>query len=338
VSARSPATPKAGPLLNIRHRKKIWTGLVLLAIAIGSVLLLKPPADDPAAPVMVQDVSGPDFSFHADEVQAPLSGWRRAMRRAQQLFSSVAGSGDADDSEDAAGSGADMQLTSETGVEDRQRLLINARVREMVPINIALYDADGAPLREHEIQVSSALHNPLTLSAPRSDVDGETDLQVYAEHAGRDRIVISAAGQTRVVLLQILPAPESGALSALGIREQDLTPWDVLMEGKSGDASAPASPAFSASLTKLAGQRIKVAGFMLPLETAAKQAHFLLSASPPSCFFHAVPGSTTVIEVHSSEAVASTADPMVVDGVLELVRDDPTGILYRLNDARAITQ
>jgi hypothetical protein len=322
------------PLKNIA--RKIGVAAVLLALIGGGLLLLRN-GDDPAAPVMVQNVSGPDFSFHGDEVQAPVAGWHRWMRAAQRLFASIAG-GDVDDNDAGSGNETDLQLSSETGVEDHSRLLINARVREMVPINIALYDGDGAPLTERDIHASSAQHNPLTLSAPRSDVDGEADLQIYAAHAGRDRIVISAGGQTRVVLLQVLPAPESGALAALGIREEDLTPWDVLMDGKSGAPAAGSSPAFSPSLTKLAGQRIKVAGFMLPLETAAKQAHFLLSASPPSCFFHAVPGSTTVIEVRATQAVASTADPMVVDGVLELVTNDPTGILYRLDDAQAITQ
>ncbi|MDB5970936.1 MAG: hypothetical protein JWQ90_3386 [Hydrocarboniphaga sp.] len=312
--------------------------MLALAAVLSLMVLLRAPADDPAAPVMVQDTSGPDFSFHGDEVQAPVGGWRRWMRRAQKIFSQLAGA-DGDEVDGGAGSDTDMQLTSETGIEDHSRLLINARVREMVPINVALYNGDGEPMAGHEVHVSSSQKNPLTLSAARSDVDGETDVQVYAEHAGRDRIAISAAGQTRVVLLQVLPAADSGALAALGIREQDLTPWDVLMDGKDGaQPAAGTTPAFSPSLTRLAGQRIKVAGFMLPLETAARQGHFLLSASPPSCFFHAVPGSTTVIEVHSTQAVASTADPMVVDGVLELVTDDPTGILYRLNDAQAITQ
>jgi len=68
-------------------------------------------------------------------------------------------------------------------------------------------------------------------------------------------------------------------------------------------------PRFSPTLAALDQKEVKVQGFMLPLDVGEKHAFFILSAVPPTCSF-CMPG-----------------------GKLSVLKDDPTGIFYRLTDA-----
>jgi hypothetical protein len=94
-------------------------------------------------------------------------------------------------------------------------------------------------------------------------------------------------------------------------------------------------PVFPAQVKALAGKRIKVAGWMMPLEAGAKQKRFVLLGYPPGCPFHFHAAPNQFIEV-----VAETPFPtnetkvFVVSGVLELTGYDESGIFYRLRAAR----
>lgn len=73
----------------------------------------------------------------------------------------------------------------------------------------------------------------------------------------------------------------------------------------------------------------------MPLTPDPRQAEFLLSASPPNCFFHPPGDPTTLILVETDPRtpVPSTQDPLVVEGVLELVRESEYALVYRLREA-----
>jgi hypothetical protein len=84
----------------------------------------------------------------------------------------------------------------------------------------------------------------------------------------------------------------------------------------------------------LAGKRVRVAGFMMPLENAAKQSHFVLLAYPPGCPFHMHAGPDQFIEVRASKPFPVEVErAIVVEGVLELTGEDESGIFFRLMGA-----
>jgi hypothetical protein len=90
-------------------------------------------------------------------------------------------------------------------------------------------------------------------------------------------------------------------------------------------------PLFTPAVKALAGKRIKVAGWMKPLETGGRQKHFVLLAYPPGCpfHFHAVPNQ--FIEVYADIPFPTNETKMiVVSGVLELTGQDESGIFYRM--------
>ncbi|MFQ3595278.1 MAG: DUF3299 domain-containing protein [Sphingomonadaceae bacterium] len=96
-----------------------------------------------------------------------------------------------------------------------------------------------------------------------------------------------------------------------------------------------AKPLFPPAVKALAGKRVKVAGFMMPLENSPRQGHFVLLAYPPGCPFHMHAGPNQFIEVKATTAFPVEIErAIVVEGVLELTGEDESGIFYRLTAAR----
>lgn len=94
-------------------------------------------------------------------------------------------------------------------------------------------------------------------------------------------------------------------------------------------------PKFTATVKKLKGKRIKVAGWMMPLENKAKQKHFVLLGYPPGCPFHFHAAPNQFIEVYADTPFRTDErNVTTVSGVLELTGYDESGIFYRLRAAR----
>jgi hypothetical protein len=117
-------------------------------------------------------------------------------------------------------------------------------------------------------------------------------------------------------------------------------PWKLLestRETTRTDAQGyvRAKPVFPAAVKALDGKRVKVAGFMMPLENAPRQGHFVLLAYPPGCPFHMHAGPTQFIEVKATTPFPVEIEKaIIVEGTLELTGEDEGGIFYRLKNAR----
>jgi len=92
-------------------------------------------------------------------------------------------------------------------------------------------------------------------------------------------------------------------------------------------------PAFSTEIMGLDRTDVKVQGFMIPLDIGDKQKRFLLSAVPPHCQFCLPAGPDEIVEVEAKSPVAYTFDPIVIGGRFSVVKDDASGILYRMSGA-----
>ena len=94
-------------------------------------------------------------------------------------------------------------------------------------------------------------------------------------------------------------------------------------------------PRFTPQVKALAGKRITVAGWMMPLTAGRTQKHFVLLAYPPGCPFHFHAAPNQFIEVYADTAFpTSETRVFTVSGVLELTGYDESGIFYRLRQAR----
>jgi hypothetical protein len=87
---------------------------------------------------------------------------------------------------------------------------------------------------------------------------------------------------------------------------------------------------------KLDKQEVKLVGFMMPLQTGEKQSHFLLTVTSQTCAFCVPAGPEGIVEVRTKTPVRVTFDPVVIAGRLEVLRDDPLGVYYRLSEGEPV--
>ncbi|MEM6647383.1 MAG: DUF3299 domain-containing protein, partial [Bacteroidota bacterium] len=84
----------------------------------------------------------------------------------------------------------------------------------------------------------------------------------------------------------------------------------------------------------LAGQQIKIEGFIMPLEQSQEQRHFILSGNPVAgCNFCMPGGPESMIEVKADTGVMFSYEPVTIVGTLEILKDDPNGLIYRMTAA-----
>jgi uncharacterized protein len=93
-------------------------------------------------------------------------------------------------------------------------------------------------------------------------------------------------------------------------------------------------PTFPEPVRALNKKTVKVQGFMMPLEPGDRQKHFLLSSVPTSCSFCVPAGPEGLIEVRSKTPVKYSLEPVVVEGVMAVLDNDPYGIFYRVTEAQ----
>ncbi|MDW8469444.1 MAG: hypothetical protein RML56_11185 [Burkholderiales bacterium] len=72
---------------------------------------------------------------------------------------------------------------------------------------------------------------------------------------------------------------------------------------------------------------------MVPLQMGDKQSHFVLTAMPQTCAFCMPGGPESMVEVRARRPVPYGFEPIVLSGRFEVLKDDPTGVFYRLSDA-----
>jgi hypothetical protein len=112
--------------------------------------------------------------------------------------------------------------------------------------------------------------------------------------------------------------------------------WKVLAQVESVQKGGKFVPDFSRQILGLDRTDVKVQGFMIPLDIGEKQTRFLISAVPPHCQFCLPAGPDAIVEVEARTPVKYTFDPIVVAGKFALVRDDASGILYRMTEAARV--
>lgn len=94
-------------------------------------------------------------------------------------------------------------------------------------------------------------------------------------------------------------------------------------------------PIFSAEVKALEGKIIKVAGWMMPLESGDEQRHFVLLGYPPGCPFHMHAGPKQFVEVRTAIPIQTQMwDPIIIEGTLTLTGEDETGVFYQVADGQ----
>ena len=134
----------------------------------------------------------------------------------------------------------------------------------------------------------------------------------------------------------VTPVPADGALmpaSSFLPEKPGFTSWRVLAQVELVKQNSKLLPTFAANVTALDGKMVRIQGFMMPLDIGDKQRRFLLVAAPPHCAFCLPAGPDAMIEVRAKSDVRYGFDAVSLSGKLQVLKDDPAGLYYRLIDA-----
>ena len=131
-------------------------------------------------------------------------------------------------------------------------------------------------------------------------------------------------------------------LSAEAVNAQSQNFWQVLAEvgfqsktDKNGYQVE--TPVFSKHLKSYEGKKIRLRGFVIPVNEVGDQDKFMLSSLPFNvCYFCGAAGPETVIEVDSVEKIRFSTKPIWLEGILELNESDPDHHMYILKSAHLI--
>jgi uncharacterized protein len=131
---------------------------------------------------------------------------------------------------------------------------------------------------------------------------------------------------------QVPPGVDPNQFKPLPERK-DVVSWKTLSQVELVKQKDRYVPQFAKDVSALDQKEVKVQGFMMPLQVGDKQSHFVLTAMPQSCAFCLPGGPESMVEVKSKAPVKYTFEAVVLTGKLAILKDDPTGVFYRLTDA-----
>ena len=144
---------------------------------------------------------------------------------------------------------------------------------------------------------------------------------------------MAVGSATLIFVPTVISGAAAGWKRAAPADSWDAVPWSVLTRVATQNVDGRFERRFGETVSGLDGQQIKLKGFVIPLSSGDKHRHFLLSASPRSCFECWGAGAEGWVEVVSDTPVEDTYDQIVMRGRFSLVRDARELPYYRLTDA-----
>lgn len=98
-------------------------------------------------------------------------------------------------------------------------------------------------------------------------------------------------------------------------------------------------PLFSKYLKTFQGKKVKLKGYIIPLEESGGKGKFMLSSLPFNiCYFCGAAGPETVVEVETDKSFKFTTKQIIMEGLLQLNEIDPDHHIYILKSATFISK
>jgi hypothetical protein len=115
-----------------------------------------------------------------------------------------------------------------------------------------------------------------------------------------------------------------------------VVPWSVLTDIGTKVDVRRIVPVFPPEVLALDQKKIRLQGFMMPLEAGESQRRFLITSVPLTCQFCTPGGPESMVEVRTARPVKYTQHAVAVEGRFSVLEKDPQGLYYRLSDAVAV--
>jgi hypothetical protein len=116
---------------------------------------------------------------------------------------------------------------------------------------------------------------------------------------------------------------------------------DINIKDENGFDVQYQKPEFSEAVKVLDKTKIRLRGYMFPLDSVEEQSQFLFGPFPLNCPFQYHVTPALVVEVHPIKdfPITFSYDPMTIEGDLELVPEDKEfSTFYRLKNVRLIKE
>jgi hypothetical protein len=145
-------------------------------------------------------------------------------------------------------------------------------------------------------------------------------------------LLLVAAAVPAAAQHQAPPGADPAQVKPL-VERKDVVSWKVFAQVELVKMKDRYVPQFSPAVASLDQKVVKVQGFMMPLQVGDKQTHFVLSAMPVTCSFCMPGGPEALVEVKAKQPFKYGFEPITVSGKLSVLKEDPTGVFYRITDA-----
>lgn len=119
-------------------------------------------------------------------------------------------------------------------------------------------------------------------------------------------------------------------------RRDDVVAWSTLTDITTRVEKKRIVPVYPAPVADLHQKKLRLQGFMMPLEPGENQRHFLLASVPLTCGFCTPGGPESMVEVRTSKPVKYKLEAVVVEGTFHVLQNDPYGLYYRITGAVGI--
>lgn len=116
-------------------------------------------------------------------------------------------------------------------------------------------------------------------------------------------------------------------------KRADVVAWSTLTDITTKIEKKRIVPVYAAPVAALNQKKLRLQGFMMPLEPGENQRHFLLSSVPLTCSFCTPGGPESMVEVRTTTPVKYKLEAVVVEGTFHVLQSDPSGLYYRLTGA-----
>lgn len=227
-----------------------------------------------------------------------------------------------------------IDIYSETGYPDpKGGYILDLMERDYGYLTAELHTPEGRPVRGARLDVGTGSNHGSRLIMPEghnglSNDMGQIDFGIIAGKMGLDDFTLGFADAHVTIQVNVVSLAAAGVPSFEQLK--DVVSWDKLMRAHFSYSNQRLSAKFLPEIEALNGKTVKIAGFMFPLETESVQKHFLLTANPPSCFFHIPGGPAGSVEVFAEKGISASFDPMILEGTLETRHSSDNGVIYRL--------
>ena len=231
-----------------------------------------------------------------------------------------------------------LQLRSKSGYEDVDGVLIlDVLERDTVFGRLSIYDAEGRPVRG--VRPDATLERDShflrrTGDEAYSDESGTVRFALLAGTMGEERVRISAGGAVVSLLLNVISERAAGYSWLADV--EDVLDWNLLFQADLRWTEQHLFATFPKAVMAKSGQTVKLAGFVMPLEMTREHTHFVLTSSPPGCYFHVPGGPAGAVEVFATKPLEANFDPVLLEGRFEALESSEIGVVYRLHEARAL--